>query len=522
MKKNPSAEVQERSNYRVVNREHTHDRISSNGSNVLPMLTLIHRLCTALDKNKIGYCHWKSNDVLERSANGDNDVDLLISRGDEARFSEILGGLGFKQAEAPAEKRMPGVLDYYGYDAGTDRIVHVHAHYQLVLGHDLTKNYRLPIERPYLESAVPEGLFKVPAPEFEFMVFVIRMILKQSTWDAMMLRNGRLTKAERREMVYLQAGADLARTSKLVKQHLPFVDMELFHRCLQALRPGCPLWKRILIGQQLQDSLKPYARRTQLQDSSLKFWRRLRSGLRSRLLKRVSKRRLSAGGAIIAVVGGDGAGKSTAVDELYAWLASDFETMKIHMGRPRWSRVTTLVRGLLSMGRMLGLYPHLNSSILYRDDVQPRSLPGLFPWMVREICKARDRYLTYVGARRFALNGGLVISDRYPLPQIRLMDGPIIKQVTGADVSGRLANILISMEESYYPEIAMPELVIVLMLDPDVAVQRKTDEKPAEVHVRSKEISEIDWTKTDVHVIDASRTREEVASELKTLIWSRL
>ena len=42
----------------------------------------------------------------------------------------------------------------------------------------------------------------------------------------------------------------------------------------------------------------------------------------------------------------------------------------------------------------------------------------------------RDRYISYVQARRFATNGGLVICDRFPLPQIKIMDGPQVERVT--------------------------------------------------------------------------------------------
>ena len=128
-----------------------------------PALNLVRKFCEALADENINYCHWKSNNALDRSASGENDLDLLIGRADVSRFTEILARFGFKQAEASAAKQMPGVLDYFGYDEeAAERLIHVHAHYQLILGHDRTKNYRLPIEKPYLESAVYDELFKVP------------------------------------------------------------------------------------------------------------------------------------------------------------------------------------------------------------------------------------------------------------------------------------------------------------------------------------------------------------------------
>lgn len=58
--------------------------------------------------------------------------------------------MGFRLARPTPDRQVPGVLDYYGLDEGSDRLVHVHAHYRLVLGDDMTKNFRLPIERAYV------------------------------------------------------------------------------------------------------------------------------------------------------------------------------------------------------------------------------------------------------------------------------------------------------------------------------------------------------------------------------------
>ena len=129
-------------------------------------LELVEILCNELRTNGIIYCHWKSNASLDRSANGENDLDLLVGRSSMQQFAEILMRLGFKQAFDKADRQLPGVLDYYGYDRTSGKFVHVHAHYQLVIGHDATKNYHLPIEVQYLESALQGDLFMVPAPEF--------------------------------------------------------------------------------------------------------------------------------------------------------------------------------------------------------------------------------------------------------------------------------------------------------------------------------------------------------------------
>ena len=91
-------------------------------------LDLVSTLCRLLDEEPVSYCHWKSNEAIDRSASGDNDLDLLVHRPDSARFEQILRRLGFREAQPPGWKRLPGVYHAYGVDAPTGRRVHIHAH----------------------------------------------------------------------------------------------------------------------------------------------------------------------------------------------------------------------------------------------------------------------------------------------------------------------------------------------------------------------------------------------------------
>ena len=496
-------------------------------------LDLILRLCQALREENINYCHWKSNNALDRSANGENDVDLLISRADASRFSEILYRLGFRQANASVEKQMPGVSDYFGYDEQSDKWVHVHAHYQLIMGDDMTKNFRFAIEAPYLESATWDGLFKVPAVEFEFIVFVIRMVLKHSTWDAIVSRQGKLKTSEQKELTYLQGNIDQGRVNEILKDHLPYIHNDLFKNCTLALQPGCSIWTRIKTGYELQTRLRANAYYPLLIDTILKLWRRSVLMIRGRIFRSSSKYSLAIGGAMIAIVGGDGAGKSTAIDTLHVWLSKNFRSTKIHMGKPSWSWPTILIRSILKIGQIIGLYP-LEAS--FDETLEQKSLvsPG-YPYLIREVCRARDRYWTYIKARRFASEGRLVILDRFPLPQIQLMDGAqardFIRQLNNGPQANLfltprseswLARLLVAMEENYYSQIIFPEVLAVLKVNPAVAVQRKTNEDAFSVEKRSTEIWQLTWENTTAYVIDASKSKEEVALELKILIWSRL
>ncbi len=67
-----------------------------------------------------------------------------------------------------------------------------------------------------------------------------------------------------------------------------------------------------------------------------------------------------------------------------------------------------------------------------------------------------------------------------------------------------------------------PELLIVLKLDPQIAVQRKTDEDPEYFHAWSQQLWAFDWQQAPASVVDAARVEEDVLSELKSIIWSEL
>jgi thymidylate kinase len=85
-----------------------------------------------------------------------------------------------------------------------------------------------------------------------------------------------------------------------------------------------------------------------------------------------------------------------------------------------------------------------------------------------------------------------------------------------------LVKFLINLELSFYQKIALPDLIILLRADPDIAVQRKIDEVDHEVRSRSTEVWEIDWAETPVIVVNANNSKEEVLGDVKELLWPRL
>jgi len=484
----------------------------------------LHRvldLCDALEQSGVRYCHWKSNDMLDRSARGENDLDLLIHRADGQKFAEILARLGFRHAKAPGAREHPGVTHHYALDPSTGRFVHIHAHFLLVVGDDTTKNFRLPIEVPYLASSRSAGIFPVPAPEFELAVFVIRMMLKHATWDAVAIGKGGLGSNERRELDWLLERADPEGTHAVVREHLGGVGVDLWERCLSAIRRPKGLPHRLALGRELIKALGPHARRPRLVDTSLRAVRRGTWGSRRYLLRVPVRKRLTRAGAAIAIVGGDGAGKSTAVEGTTKWLSGTFVVHQTHLGKPRPSALTLAVKGPMYVARRAGLLPSAYASVDPRTATAD-DFPGS-AWAVWHVLTARDRLREYRKARRVADTGGIVVSDRWPLPEIRLMDGPRTTWILDDGRQHDLVSRLVAhAERRIYGQIAPPDVLVVLRIDPEIAVSRRSDEESTYVRARNTEVFGVDWSHTDAVVVDASLPPEQVPATIQQAVWDRL
>ncbi len=466
-----------------------------------PPLRLVLQLRDELRAKAVRFCHWKSNDMQARSLSGENDLDLLVHRNDARRFLSVLARLGFNRALAPGREHH-GVAHFYGLDRASGRLVHVHAYFQLVLGDDTTKNYRLPIEAAYLSSTRHDEALPVPAVEFELALFVVRMIVQHGTWDAVAMRRRRLSAAEQRELAWLLARADPGATRAVVIHHLGGVGVALWDRCLASLTDDSSLRRRVSLGGEMLTALAPHGCRSRPADAATRVLRRAQWGWTRGVLRRPNRRRFERVGLTVAVVGADGPGITTVAQNVADWLGKTFVVKRRHLGTPRPSVLTLGFKGLLNVARAAGQLPRARRSVDPRRPTPDESL-GAASALWRALT-ARDLLREYHALRRVADAGGVVVCDGWPLTQLHLTDGSRASWVLdGAGSQSRLVRRLVEAERRSYAHIALPDLLVFLRIDPEAAV-------------------DTDWSTTPAVVIDATQPPERVLADIRAAIWERL
>jgi hypothetical protein len=466
---------------------------------------LLERLAQALDLQGVRYCQWKGHWSAHRWANGYGDVDLLVDHEARTGFRLVVEHLGFKLAYPSGERQLPGLEHYIGLDPSVPRLLHLHVHYRLLVGEYWKRVYRLPIERPMLEQSLPGHPFRVPAPTCQFLVFVLRMMLRQVGRPLLSVQTRWLSGIQI-QLASLEAASSREELAILLKQHLGSIDLLFFERCLRSLQGEGGWLDRLVLPWQLHRRLRAHVRRPAVAALGVAAAEKV---LPASLARRISdgSMRLAGGGAVVALIGGDGAGKSTCARELGGWLAPIFPTMRAHLGNPPKSLFTLLAGAMLKLQRSA-------DRLLERD-----SRPGTTLELLRHLGTAHDRYRLYQRVRRFAAAGGIAICERYPVPQNRVLVGPCISALLPRK-PGWLAELLQAAEARYYEHMAAPDALCVLRLDPELAVLRKPDEPADYVRARGRVIWDTDWSVTRAHVLDASQPLPEVLQRLKAIIWS--
>jgi len=498
-------------------------------------LSLVRATFTALNREQIRYCHWKSTSGLPIGLAGRTDLDLLVDRADAARFTATVRDAGFKPFISHPSRRFIGVEDWLGHDVESGRLVHLHVYYRLVLGEDHVKNHVLPIEAAVLDDVVLLHGVKVPVPANELTILTIRALLKYRRTDALkdalrLGRRGGVPPNVRHEVADLCSRVLLDELQRAARHLVPTVPAAVFTDFVEVLgsdfrdagallrlrgatRRGLKGFERLPPGAAMAISVGARLQRAPV----------LRRVLRPRTKAELRRKSSAAGGLTVTLIGPDGAGKSTVIDEIVQWLGWRLSLRVSYLGTARPSTSTAAFQTVSRLARRLA------HGLQSGPGPASRTLSGLtnVAAALRYLAEARDRERRAREGRRLASNGALVLFDRYPLPWVRLatrpVDGPRIAEL-GVPAQGGLLAAMRRREEAIYRRIPPPDLVILLTIDPTVALARKESANPDGIAAKAGAVLEAARSASGdgVVAVDASQPLDEVVRAVEAEIWRRL
>jgi len=486
-------------------------------------LNSIKSLFKELNEQEIRYCIWKGSTRLHYAAQGRSDFDLLVDSRENERFKEILQKHDCKQMLSPPTKKLPDVEDYLGCDKKTGQCFHVHVYYQLILGENPLDSYRLPLGEKFLAATGTKNGFKVASPEMEILVRVLINVLEYRNRDAikdsLSIRTPGISSKALQIFEDLLKQTNFEQISEVLKSEVHFLSSHQIIKFLKIVssspRDGFQVYR---IRQALRKELVTY----QLSGHSpIMSWFRNNGKL-------PTKKKLVSGGFVVALIGADGAGKSSMVENIGNWLSWKLDVQHCYMGLGQ--RLSFISRQTQSFARFFSRLTNASISVLRHQRWLPKKLKKIynFTYDIHHVTVAMTRYYRYLAAKKKAMDGVIVLCDRYPLNGIHQammnskrapMDGPRIAWKYNGEKIGRLTNCLAKLEQKFYTKISPPDYVLLLKVSREFALKRKPDHAIEEIGPKIQAIEKMDRNGLQIIDIDSNQPFEKALTQAKNELW---
>lgn len=475
-------------------------------------LETISRLLSGFENEGVRYVHWKSNNNIHLALSGHDDLDILVHPEDAAATRSVLSELHFIQGKSDKDAWQPNMYHFFAQDAGSNQLVHLHLHYALTLGFDYHKNFTLPVLEWYLEDRRHNGVIFLPAPEREYIIMVIRTLIKNSRSAAIaefpmrQIRNlirkqpsGQTSASKELEWLHAQIDdasvKDALTSSGLSLEPTQFLKLAK----IAASNDGTSL-------RMAAADLKKSLAATRQTSEAVSLWLSVKRINRIRLATLKTKiggpaphaKRPEFGGRIIAFIGGDGAGKSTNVSQTYKTLSRHLSVTQIHIGRPRRS----------ASGLTMSIVAKILHALGQQDLAQN----------FKHLALAYNREKEFNRAQTARNAGSIVIMDRLPHNAITWMDAPRI-----CTPQSRLEHKLATIERRIYNRIQGVDLIVVLKLDPQIACTRRPEDDRDTLLERSGEIWRQDWLAQHMMTVNTGdMSLKEVERAILDQVWHEI
>lgn len=465
------------------------------------------------------FVHWKSNGHLAEALSGQTDIDVFADPAQKAAVRECLRTQGCLKLQGQPWASYPDVEDWLAFDAETGRFLHLHLHFALVTGLRRVKHLRLPWAEALLANSGHslDAAWPTPTAEMELMILLVRMWAKMPPLRRVF--GPRLPRHVREEFDWLMGRADPAAAARLAATLFPQDEAA----AIAALVGGpLPTDKAALaLSRRLYGTVKGASRMPWPVALLRSGWLNLRAVAAKRLRRfrpaTVTGKRVAGRGLVVAFIGSDGSGKSTLTREMRAWLRYKLDVHGYYMGSGQGStRLLDKARHAVKAKTKKTKQPKVPRAA----GEAPRKPPGFLGRLValHQLPAIRAKLRGLRQARRLAEGGSIIVLDRFPQAQFPgIYDGPRLQDGHGFAWAARA-------ELSAFQEAASlaPDLVLKLMISPDVAHARKPDHNFETVKRKAAITGLLAFPGSQVVEIDAAQPLDQVILAAKNAIWQAM
>ena len=486
------------------------------------MLDSIEKFLKKLDENDITYCHWKSNEHLKASLEGDTDLDILFDPSQRSKLERVFSECGLKRFSTVPLMKYNAIEDFIGFDMETAKIWHVHTHYRMTLGESHLKGYTVtPWGSIILGNRIRgEENVWTSDPADELVLLLFRIALKNRWRDL----PRELGKDDQAEFSWLKKRVT---KEKVLRSAVTLAGKEASSAVAGLF--GSDLKRKAQFGELqsiLRKKLKPFTSYNRFSSWAVRtereiFW--LYGGVKRRLglSSCTAERRISpSGGLVVAILGCDGAGKSTTLSYIKKEFGKKLDVVPIYFGSGDGS--SSLLRKPMRLvadkvgGKGVGHAVEKEYAEGEKISLKSRLYSGAkVIWAVTLASEKKSKQRQMVKARN---NGLLVLTDRYPQSIMPgASDGPLLSKYR--DSSGILKKIS-DWEQRVYESFSVnaPDLTIKLIVPTDVAIGRKPEMTVQEIENKKEIVMKIGISEHTA-VIDTSRQFDITRAEVMKKIW---
>ena len=479
------------------------------------------RLFEAFGREGVAWCGWKSPRRLAEAFAGRSDLDVLIARADRHNATRILTDCGFKLAPDAPGRDDAAIASFLGFDPLTGALMHVHAHFRLILGPPLFKNWRLPCEAGFLARSqeLPDSGFRTLSDADAALLLFVRAQIERSVLDPVHMRRRAAI-----EEKYRQDFAGLAPLDEeaVRRSAAEIFDGELAREAARAIVKCDPMAPSAGLRRKVARALSPYRLyggveaplRRAGRTTTFLFGAFNRRHLR---VPRLWGRQAPGGGALVAFIGADGSGKSTATNNVRDWLGAEIDVIKIYFGTGDGSPSLLLAPVKIvaeAFARVVKTRPKGASHGRISDKPPGLVYSVLFALWAVAVALDKKHKLTLI--QRALRRGFVVVTDRYPQKEIEgFNEGPMLYRVP------RAPGWLRRFEDAIYERARKtpPDLVIKLLVGPETVVRREPDMSRAVIEQRVENVKRLRFAAAKIIDIDATAPLAQVTDAIKRAVW---